>query len=98
MCGALSLLFACGCGQSGGGDFVQRAEQLCLDQQYAEALPLLKEALLVSPNDAAAHYYLGRCYLEGEDFRPEMAEGGVSDGADVVLGERREEPGSAIFG
>jgi len=53
----------------------ERAEQLCLDQKWAEAQPVLREFLLQSPHHAGAHFYLGRAYLLGPDFRPAVAEG-----------------------
>ena len=42
---------------------LDHAERLVKQAQWAGAVPLLKEQLLAHPRDAAAHFYLGRCYL-----------------------------------
>ena len=39
------------------------AERLCLEGQFVDARTVLKSYLLNRPDDAGAHYYLGRAYL-----------------------------------
>lgn len=73
---AVSIVLLAGCGPSEPDlSLFARAEQLCLDQQWAEAQPVLREFLLQSPHHAGAHFYLGRAYMLGPDFRPAVAEG-----------------------
>lgn len=80
-CMANSLLLILLAGLTGCGSnapdtaLFTRAEQLCLEQQWAEAQPVLREFLLQSPHHAGAHFYLGRAYMLGPDFRPAVAEG-----------------------
>ena len=74
--GALALLFSA-CSAEPSRDLLAEAEILCLDQEWDAAKVLLREHLLVHPDDAAAHFYLGRCYLMAGPgkFRPDTAEG-----------------------
>lgn len=53
----------------------ERGETLCLDGRFEDAKRLFKAYLIYRPEDAGAHYYLGRTYMLSEDFRPVMAEG-----------------------
>jgi tetratricopeptide (TPR) repeat protein len=54
---------------------LRQTEPLLAQQQWDAAIPLLKQRLLERPRDAAAHFYLGRCYLNGS--RPAL---GVAEG------------------
>jgi tetratricopeptide (TPR) repeat protein len=57
------------------------AERLCLDRQYAQAEAVLKDYLLQRPEDAGAHYYLGRTYLLlGEELFNAYLRGEISNG------------------
>jgi len=49
-----------------------QGEFLCLEAQWENARPLLKQFLLHHPNHAGAHFYLGRTYYYS---RPRLAEG-----------------------
>jgi hypothetical protein len=61
------------------------AEEMYLNQQYDEAIPVLKSVLLQEPRHAGAHFYLGTCYMNSPDNRWLM----------VALGEIQT--GLAIF-
>lgn len=73
----LRLLFACfslACSLSAGvvpgaGDdaALGRAIQFFDAKQYEESRPLLKQVLATHPDNATAHYYLGRIYLDEGD-------------------------------
>jgi tetratricopeptide (TPR) repeat protein len=54
---------------------LKQTEPLLAQQHWDAAIPLLKQRLLERPRDAAAHFYLGRCYLNGS--RPAL---GVAEG------------------
>ncbi len=73
---ALLLLLAA-CAAEPKRDLVAEAEALCFDEKWDKAKDLLRQHLLDNPNDTAAHFYLGRCYLMAspERFRPATAEG-----------------------
>jgi hypothetical protein len=51
------------------------ALRLCQEQKWDDAAVPLKEYLMQRPGDAAAHFYLGRCYLNGITLYPLAAEG-----------------------
>ena len=46
---------------------LERAIQLFDAEQYKESRPLFEQALAAQPDNATAHYYLGRVYLEAGD-------------------------------
>ena len=46
---------------------LDQAEDLYRDQRYDEAIPVLKGYLLLHPDDAGAHFYLGSSYLLTSD-------------------------------
>ncbi len=80
----LRIAFACvlaagiaGCPreQAPPRDLVQEADALLRDQKWPEARVLLKQHLLGHPDDAGAHFLLGRSHLIGLNFRPLIAEG-----------------------
>lgn len=45
-----------------------QAIRLFADGQYQESQPLLEQLLVTHPDNATAHYYLGRIYLHSGDF------------------------------
>ncbi|HNV20476.1 MAG TPA: hypothetical protein PLB67_20025 [Candidatus Hydrogenedentes bacterium] len=51
-----------------GEDLKARAEFLVLEEQWAEAISVLKEYLIRHPEDSGAHFYLGRCWLNVAEF------------------------------
>lgn len=51
------------------------AEIYCLDQKWDEARVALIDVLRENPLHPGAHFYLGRAYMFGTEFRPIMAEG-----------------------
>lgn len=54
---------------------LQEGEDLCLNQEWNLARATLKQYLTRRPEDPAGHFYLGRAYMYGSQFRPIMAEG-----------------------
>lgn len=46
-----------------------QAEFLVREARWAEAIPVLKDYLLVHPEDSGAHFYLGRCWLNAPAYR-----------------------------
>jgi len=79
ICGAvLGVAMAvslCACKREPPPKLSSQDETLVLDQKWEQAIPLLKKHLLASPEDAAAHYYLGACYLNLSDPVLAAAEG-----------------------
>ena len=59
----LAVLFSACAAVEPKGDLLEEAELLCLDQQWGKARPVLRQYILQNPNNAAAHFYLGRCNL-----------------------------------
>lgn len=59
-------------------DLLREAEQLCLEERFADAEPLLREHLRRDPMNAVAHYYLGRCYLSSDLINLAMARGEIT--------------------
>mgnify|MGYP002623497410 CR=1 FL=1 len=53
----------------------REAELYCLNQQWNDARAALRAVLRENPYHPGAHFYLGRAYMFGSDFRPIMAEG-----------------------
>ncbi|HUW61568.1 MAG TPA: hypothetical protein VMZ06_11220 [Candidatus Bathyarchaeia archaeon] len=51
------------------------ARALIEESQWDQAVDLLKRQLIEQPDDVAAHFYLGRCYLNGSMFYPGAAAG-----------------------
>lgn len=72
---ALMLLLFAGCGADPPKPNLAEAEILVLDQKWVEAREMLKQYLVNHPDDAGAHFYLGRCYMLGEPLWPVVAEG-----------------------
>jgi tetratricopeptide (TPR) repeat protein len=93
VCGALALQLAPGCERPPDKAQLQakldRAEQLCLDSKYDEAQAVLKSYLLVDPQNAAAHFYLGRTYLVTD---PLIAEGEYQTALRLFLSQGHVSP------
>ena len=73
----LVVLALSGCARTSSKDVLAEAVVFVKDQRLAEAEDLLRAYLLRNPNDAGAHFYLGRCFLNMSDFRPVRAEGEI---------------------
>jgi tetratricopeptide (TPR) repeat protein len=72
---ALGAFFVSACNSSTEPVSLERAETLCLDRQYEEAIPVLKSLLVREPENAGAHFYLGVAYLGAKRFLPELSLG-----------------------
>ena len=92
VCISISLLGLANCGQNADEDAFAEAEQMVLEQNWEEAGPKLKEFLLQNPEHAGGHFYLGRCYLNGEDFQPYLAEGEIRTALHIFLRTGRTSP------
>jgi tetratricopeptide (TPR) repeat protein len=68
------VLIAAACSQP-GPDLNGRAQALLEKSQWDAAADPLKRQLIEQPDDVAAHFYLGRCYLNGSMFYPGAAAG-----------------------
>jgi hypothetical protein len=77
-CAICICFLICACGPPPDVDHLARAKELCQDQKWDLAVKLLKARLQEDPEDAAAHFYLGRCYLNGHMLYPAVAEGEFS--------------------
>lgn len=93
VCG-LALLV--GCPRAAQEDWLAQAQTLCQGQQWNGAIPLLKRHLLErNPNahtDAAAHFFLGRCYMNGGRFYPGAAEGELQTALRLFLENGKQSP------
>jgi len=77
--GALAALLAaaalvCACANQ-APDHGAHAYALLQEGRWDEAAEAAKQQLLARPADVAAHFILGRCYLNGPNFYPGAAEG-----------------------
>jgi len=81
-----------GCEHAEEIDLLKQGEALCLDQQWEEAQAVLKKHLLIYPDDAGAHYYLGRCNVYGALFWPEVARGEYETALQLFLANGKENP------
>jgi tetratricopeptide (TPR) repeat protein len=52
---------------------LDRAMQLFSAKQFQESQPLLEQVLEAQPDNAMAHYYLGRIYLYAKDYNQAIA-------------------------
>lgn len=64
-------------------------EYLCLDQRFGEARSLLKAYLMYEPEHAGAHFYLGRAFWAGDDFKPVIAEGELQLALELFIDQGR---------
>lgn len=71
---ALAVVVCAACSRS-APDLNGHAEALLQEARWDEAVVVLKQQLLRRPDDIAAHFYLGRCYLNAPRFYPGAAAG-----------------------
>ena len=90
--GCFAMLSLAGCGEPDYDTLFAQAETHCLEQEWDEASVLLKQILLTNPNHSGAHYYLGRCYLNAENFRPHLAEGEFQTAVHIFMRTDRKSP------
>lgn len=67
---ALCILVS-SCGETPEEDqqaLMAQAEYLVREARWADAIDVLKQYLLVHPDDSGAHFYLGRCWLNVPRF------------------------------
>jgi hypothetical protein len=65
------VLLAGGCSGKASGekaDLMAEAEFLVREARWADAIPVLKDHLILHPEDSGAHFYLGRCWLNAPEF------------------------------
>jgi hypothetical protein len=75
---AFSLLLAAaltGCRREAGIEVLRQAWNDAAARRVDAALPLAKDYLAARPEDAAAHYVLGKCYLHRQDANTTLAKG-----------------------
>ena len=89
---AALLVLCCGCHRPVDEGLFQRAQLLCQRGQWDEALPLLKLYLLDHPRNAAAHFFLGRCYLLGRRPYFGAAEGEFNVALNLFIQNGRRSP------
>lgn len=78
MCVLVCALLASACEPAGPDVSFEQTEFLVLEGKYDEAIPALKEFLLVHPDHSGAHYYLGRAYAAAhESFWLTLAAGEI---------------------
>lgn len=82
---------ACAC-TSEAPDPGARAYALLKEGQWNEAAEAAKQLLLARPNDAAAHFILGRCYLNGPQFYPAAAAGELNIALELFNQNGRNSP------
>ena len=72
---ALIVVSICACRGEPPPSLPPTVAALVEQQKWEDAIPILKKHLLVCPEDVAAHYYLGACYLNLRDPILAIAEG-----------------------
>jgi len=95
LCCLAALLASCGgsLGGSRGDDgLLVKAETLCLERRYDDAIPVLKQHLAARPDDAGAHYYLGRCYALANRPWPAIARGELETALDLFRKQGGKSP------
>jgi len=90
--GVAILALAAGCQRPPDESVLRRAEALCQRGQWDAAVPFLKQYLLDYPRATAAHYYLGRCYLNGQKRFLGAAEGEFLVALDLLQQDDRRSP------
>jgi hypothetical protein len=68
------IFVAAGCAKP-AVDLNGEAKALIEQTRWDDAVDVLKRQLLAEPADVAAHFYLGRCYLNGSMFYPGASAG-----------------------
>ena len=90
------LVLFVGCRGATHEDWLAEAQTLCQGQQWDAAVPLLRRHLLERHPDvhanAAAHFHLGRCYLNGTPFYPGAAEGELQTALHIFLENGKQSP------
>lgn len=85
-----------GCISKASEDPLGQAETLCKEAKWEEAIPLLKRHLLLHPRgdgrNAAAHFYLGQCYLFSKEPIWGAAEGEFRVAVDVFKANGKKSP------
>lgn len=66
---------ACGRHDSQAQALPPHVLELCAQQRWMEAIPLLKQRLLEEPGDAVAHFLYGSACAHAGDFYPALIEG-----------------------
>jgi len=66
---------ACGCHSPRAEALPPQVFDLCAQERWGEAIPLLKERLREDAGDAVAHYLYGTAYAHGDEFYPGLVEG-----------------------
>lgn len=64
-----------GCRREAGPEDLRQAWKLAAARQFDEALPLVKAYLGWHPENAAAHYVLGKCFLHQKEVNTTLAKG-----------------------
>jgi len=70
-----ALCATAGCQRPAGDEILEQAYQLGEQYRWPDAKPLVRAYLLDHPDDAAAHYLWGRCYLHNSTPYLALAEG-----------------------
>lgn len=74
-------------------DLIAEAEALMDAGCWGGAIPLLKQRLLEAPDDAGAHFYLGRCYINDKQRRRlAIAEGELETALNLFIRQGRQSP------
>jgi len=91
-----SLAPFAGCPRAAHQDWLAQAQTLCQEEQWGAAVPLLRRHLLERDADVhadvAAHFYLGRCYLNRTPFYPGAAEGELHTALRLFLENGKHSP------
>ena len=90
--GGAVLLLAAGCHRPADEGVLRQAGALCQRGQWDAAVPFLKQYLLDYPRHTAAHFYLGRCYLNGQKRFLGAAEGELLAALDLFHQDHRHSP------
>ncbi len=72
---ALLAVVQTGCRREVGPEVLRQAWKNTSARRVDDALPLVKAYLSEHPEDAAAHYVLGQCYLHRPDVNTTLAKG-----------------------
>ena len=84
-------MIAAGCSRP-APDFNGQAQALIEQTRWDDAIDILKRRLIDQPQDVAAHFLLGRCYLNGSMFYPGTAEGEFSTALRLFIDQGRHSP------
>ena len=90
--GVMLALSTAGCQRPADEHVFRQAQQFCQLGEWDKAVGPLKTFLLDHPRDAASHFHLGRCYLNGSSRRLGAAEGELLLALDLFLQDGRHSP------